>query len=247
MPDPRNVVGGPPGPVGFERRKVFRTDTSPPVVVPAIPVVGPVIGPVIGLGAGTPDLVTQALSRIITQYRNKPKLAATLLAVAYVFQDIVNAAMGVPLLDDLDLAGGVNLDVTASYVGQARLLAGYVTIADDFLRVLARLRIIRNRSSGTGPEIIAAVAALLGNDGTPVNYLSVGQMHVDVQVQRQPTALETAAIDSDLLPRPAGVDLVVSWFLASRHFGWDEDVSVGARGFSEEGDDTTGGCFAENV
>jgi hypothetical protein len=227
------------GPVGFDGFVVLPSPFVAPVAVPGISPVAP--------ANGAPDLVTQAFSRVITQYRNKPKLAATLLAVAYVFQDIVNAAAFVPFLDDFDHAGGVNLDVTAGYVGQSRILGGYTVVSDDFLRILARLRIIRNHSSGTGPEIIAAVASLLGNDGTPINYLSPGQMYADVQIQRQPTALETAAVDSDLLPRPAGVDLVVSWFLTARHFGWDEDLSVGAKGFSEEGDDTTGGCFAEIV
>ncbi len=237
MPVPTNVVGGPPGPGGFERRRVFRSSTSPPVVVPGIAPVAP--------ANGAPDLVTQARSRVITQYRGATKLLATIDALSYLVQDLANAAALIPVYDDFDQAGGVNLDATAELIGQTRTLAGYTVISDDFLRILARLRIIRNHSNGTGPEIIAAVAALLGNDGTPVNYLSPGRMYADVQVQRQPTALEAAAVDSDLLPRPAGVDLVVSWFLTTRHFGWDEDVSAGALGFSEEGDDTTGGCFAE--
>src|SRR4051812_48500765 len=128
MPVPTNVVEGPlgPGPGGFEPVRVFRSDPSPPPFIPGIAPVAP--------ANGAPDLVTQALSRVITQYREKPKLAAVLLAVAYVFQDIVNAAAGLPALDDFDQAGGVNLDVTASYVGQSRIIAGYTTVSDDFLR-----------------------------------------------------------------------------------------------------------------
>lgn len=232
-------IDGPPGPVGFRRRLAGLASTTPAPIVPGIPVVVP--------AAGAPDLITQALSRIITQYRNKPKLAATLLAVAYVFQDIVNAAVVVPTLDDFDQAGGVNLDVTASYVGQSRVLAGYVTISDDFLRILARLRIIRNHSIGAGPEIIAATAALFNNDGTLVTYTSPGGMYVDLQVARQPTALEAAAVNSDLLPRPAGVDLSPSWYVPTNFVGWDDDPDPGAVGMSEEGDDSIGGYLAEFI
>jgi len=230
------TTGGPSdSPTGFARRRVDRAATTRPVVVPGIAPVAP--------ANGAPDLVTQAQGRVITQYRHATKLLATIAAVVYLIQDLANAAAGIPAFDDLDQAGGVNLDATAELVGQTRILPGYVTISDDFLRVLTRLRIIRNRSIGSGPEIIAALVALFGNDGTRFNYASRGAMFAEIQAQRAPTDLEAAAAKADLLPRPAGVDLVASWYTPSRHFGWSSDLT--AVGFGELSDSTKGGCFAE--
>ncbi len=223
------------GPVGFKREFAGPASTTPPADVPGISPVAP--------ANGAPDFVTLGRSRLIEQYKRSPKLIAEIDATLYLLQDLANAAALIPVFDDIDQAGGVNLDATAELVGQFRTLAGQVTITDDFLRVLTRLRIIRNGSSGTGPEVIAAVAALM--PGTPVALSNRGSMYAEAQVQRAPTTLEAAAVQSDLLPRPGGVELVVSWYTPARHFGWSSDPT--AVGFGELTDSTKGGCFAEII
>lgn len=230
-----NVPIVPLGPAGFVREFAGLTSAAPPVLVPGIAPVAP--------ANGAPDLVTQARSRVITQYRAAVKLLAAIDAIIYLFQATSNAAAGIPAFDDIDQAGGVNLDATAELVGQTRVLPGYVTISDDNLRILTRLRIIRNQSTGTAPEIINAMVSLFGNDGTHFNYASRGAMFAEIQSQRQPTALEIAAVQDDLLPRPMGVDLVASWYTPARHFGWSSDAT--AVGFGELSDPTKGGCFGE--
>lgn len=232
-------IDGPPGPVGFRRKVAGPASTTPAPYVPGIVPVAP--------ADGAPDLLTQALSRVIQQYRESPKLLAVISGFAYLFQEIANAAVAIPPLDDFDTSSGVNLDVLAAIIGQTRTLAKPVTVSDIFLRALARARVVKNHATGTAPEIIAGLAALLGNDGTHINYFTPGFMFVSVQFERQPTSAEAAAIASDLLPRPAGVDLSVAWFLPAVYFGWDEDLGAGAAGFAEEGDQSVGGAFAEIV
>lgn len=226
------------GPVGFERQFAGPASTTPPVVVPGIAPVP--------VGPGAPDLVTVALSRLISQYQGKPRLTARILAAVYLLQDVANALAVMPTLDDPDQASGVNLDVTAALVGQARTLPGYFVATDDQLRILIRLRIIRNRATGTGPEIIEALRALL-NDSTLITYVSPGLMYIDLQMARQPSAFEAAAIHGDLIPRPMAVDLTTSWYVPTNYVGWDDDPDPGAVGMSEEGDDSIGGWLAEII
>jgi hypothetical protein len=212
--------------------------TDPP---PFIPGVAPVTA-----ANGAPDLVTVALSRLISQYQGKPKLTARILLTVYLLQDVANALMLIPLLDDPDQASGVNLDVTASLVGQGRVMAGYYVASDAELRILIALRKIRNRSIGSGPEIIEALRALV-NDATLITYTSPGMMYIDLQMARQPTAFEVAAIHDDLIPRPMGVGLDASWYVAGNFVGWDDDPDPGAVGLSEIGDDSIGGYLAEFI
>lgn len=213
-------------------------DTTPAVVVPGIATVTAI--------EGAPDLVTVALSRLISQYQGKPRLTARILAFVYLMQDFANALVSASWLDDPDRASGVNLDVTAALVGQGRILTGYFVTTDDQLRILIRLRIIRNRSIAAGPEIIEAMRALL-NDSTLITYVSPGQMYIDLQMARQPSEFEAAAIHDDLIPRPMGVSLDASWYVASNYVGWDDDPAAGAVGMSEEGDDSIGGWLAEVI
>ncbi len=212
---------------------------------PAPPVVVPGIVPVTAAN-GAPDLVTTALSRLISKYQGKPRLTARILAFVYLMQDYANALASDPWLNDPDRASGVNLEITAALVGQGRVLSGYFVASDDQLRVLIRMRIIRNRAIGAGPDIIAALATLL-NDTTLITYVSPGQMFIDLQMARQPTAFETAVIQGDLIPRPMAVDMPVSWYAIDNYIGWDDDPGAGAVGMSEVTDDSIGGWLAEII
>lgn len=223
-------------------------DGSPGFIAPAsttpalfVPGIAPVTA-----ANGAPDLVTTAVSRLISQYQGKPRLTARILAYVYLMQDYANALMLVPLLDDPNQASGVNLEVTASLIGQRRTLTGSYVASDSELRRLINLRIIRNRSIASGPEIIEAMRALL-SDSTLITYVSPGGMSIDLQIARQPSAFEVAAIHDDLIPRPMGVDLVSSWYVPTNYLGWDDDPDPGAVGPSEISDDSIGGYLEEII
>ncbi len=175
---------------------------------------------------GAPDLITQARSRVIWQYQDKPNLAATIDMVVSLYQDLANAASLIGELDDLDIAGGVNLTVTAALIGQARTLPDGVVLGDAELRILAKARILRNHAKGTGPDLITSAAFIFS---AVVYYRSFGFMSAILMIGRAPTAEETSALKTDVLPRPAGVRLDVGWYTPGAYFGFFADP--GALGF----------------
>src|SRR3954464_4426629 len=106
------------------------------------------------------DLVAQALSRIITQYRNKPNLAATISADVQPMQELDDCALQIPLLYDIDGATGVNLDKLGQLVGQSRVLINGSIVTDAQYRLLIRARIARNISHATGEDIISQLVLI---------------------------------------------------------------------------------------
>ena len=175
---------------------------------------------------GAPDLITQGRSRIIQQYKDKPKLAAELDMILSAYQDLANALVLIPQLDDLDFATGVNLTVTAALIGQARVLPNGSTVSDDLLRILAKARILRNRSHGTGEDIIAVAFAIFGVE---IRFISFGYMSINVMVGRDPTVDEISALQADILPRPAAVQMTVGSYVPGGFFGFFG--TTGALGF----------------
>lgn len=177
------------------------------------------------------DLGALAHSRVILQYRDASKLAAFIDALVVPLQEIEDAVVSIPPLDDLDVAGGVNLDVTADLVGQTRSLVNGDIVNDAQLRTLARARIAKNQSHSTGPDFIAAIEIIFGAD-TPTRLNDdIGGMTVIVQIGRLLTA-DDIAILKDLLPRPMGVKLFESFFDSTAYFGFADDPNAG--GFADD-------------
>ena len=229
-------LAGPPGPGGEGGGFVPEPSTTPPPVVPGVPVVLP--------ANGAPDLVTQGVSRLIQQYRDKPKIVATVKMLMYLVQDLANAITQVPLLDDFDQTMGVHLDALAEIVGQSRVYYQGYSASDSLLRMLSRMRIVRNYSKGTPEDIILAISKLV-SPSTQIQFYSFGSMSCEVELNLQPTDDQIRTLKADVIPRPAAVDLQIAWYLPARYLGWDDDPS--GFGLSEIGDDTTGGYMAELI
>lgn len=199
------IVPGVPPPL-----RAKSSDGSPPAPTPDV------LTPT----GGAPDLVAQATRRVLTQFKNSPKLNALITFCCQQFQVVANALMVIPTLDDPAIAGGVNLDVTGDLVGQARLLPNGVKVNDTVYRLLIAVRILRNSSSGTAPQIIAAAFLLFGVE---VRFFDFGGMAVIIAVARQPLDYEVSAVkDLNLLGTPAGVRRLAAWYVTGQFFGWSD-------------------------
>lgn len=163
------------------------------------------------------DVVAQALSRVLTQYRDSTKLKAELELLAGMFQEIENALVAVGELSDIDIAGGVNLDVIGARVGQGRQLGNGTVVLDALYRTLIRMRITRNSSQATNPVLLAVLFQLFN---ATIRYRDYGDMSVGYHVARAPTADEIAILDSDLPPRAATVEIERSSYNPTNYFGF---------------------------
>lgn len=192
---------------------------------------------------GAQDYIAQANSRILAQYRESSKMLAFIAALLRPIQAIENALVAIPPLDDPDIAGGVNLDVTAALAGQLRQLPNGEVLSDEFLRLLTKLRILRNKSHVTGPEMLEALELVFAN--TQIRLEDVGGMAFNVAVGRAPTASEEAVLRY-FLPRPMGVRSFAEWYEPTGFFGFDD--TLGASPFGEDNaGPPPGGRFAEMI
>lgn len=100
--------------------------------------------------------IAQALDLLPTQYLNKPLIAALLTSYATQAQEIEDALWAI-LQITLDNATGDMLDQIGALV-----LAKRGPLVDDDYRVILRATIRARLSNGTGPDILAVVALMLG-------------------------------------------------------------------------------------
>ncbi|HKS94985.1 MAG TPA: DUF2612 domain-containing protein [Terriglobia bacterium] len=180
-----------------------------------------------------------ARTRVISQYRNSPKLLATLDAIVEDLQGAEDTLTQIGPLDDPAIATGVNLDVTADLVGQQRLLVNGDIANDAMLQLLVAARIFRNSSHGYDWEIIQALSIIFG---VHIILISSEGMAMFVSIARVPTTDEIAVLKGDILPRPEGVKLFTQYHQAN-NFGFDD--TPGATTFSENGGASVGTGFAE--
>lgn len=109
------------------------------------------------------DHVAQAQARLLTQFRDSPKLNALLGALVLEVQSSEDVIFDVILLRYLDAAEGVNLDTIGGIVGRERLDVA----DDDEYRELLRVQIRANQSDCGAEDIIYVASELLG---LPVRY-----------------------------------------------------------------------------
>ncbi len=113
---------------------------------------------------------------------------------------------------------------------------------DPEFRFLIKAAIARNYCKGTGNDVLNALSIILDTDHVYVEDL--GSMSFGVGIGRILSFQEEQLIKSlDILPRPAGVQIV--WkavFNGAQFFGFDNQV--GAQGFMEDGANDGGGAFS---
>jgi hypothetical protein len=195
-----------------------------------------------------PDLVAQGLARLATQYRQSPKFIAMLTFLIQGVKDLADVAAQIPGLLDPAVATVKNLDVVGQLVGQSRVLSSGTEVSDTLFRGLIALRIARNASKGTSPELVAALTAVLSPpfqvSPIPFRYFDLGGMSVGLEAGTgtPPSADLRALVNGGPLPVAMGVGFSKAWYDPASYFGFDEDPD--AKGFGIAGDATKGGKFA---
>lgn len=194
---------------------------------------------------GDHDYKALARSRVLIQYRQSTKLLAFIDSLMDRLQDIDNAALVIPTLDDIDEAGGVNLDVIGELVGQSRILLNGSIVSDSAYRLLLRARITRNHAHATGPELLQILTQVFQAD---VRLSDFGGMRIGYAIARNVTADEIAILNGGaggtILARPMGVHVTQQWFVEGDFFGFDD--TPGALTFGEENlPAPPGGRFSE--
>jgi hypothetical protein len=184
------------------------------------------------------DLTAQANSRVAIQYRNSTKFLAFIASQTALLQEIETALLAIPPLDDLDVATGVNLVVTADLVGQQPILLNGDVLDDAELSLLAKARITRNHAHATGEDLITLLADVFA---AQIRIFDFGGMVISYSIGRVVTTDEQAILNSGaggtIIARPMGVQVLQSYFDPTAYFGFSDDPN--AKGFS---DDTTRGA-----
>lgn len=112
-------------------------------------------------------------------------------------QSTDNVAVALQVGFALPTAEGVQLDALGALVGQPRLGGAYPAgESDDDYRQKIRAAILRNRSGGTVPDLIAVVSALL-SDLSPqviVTQAGIAQFAITVIVDTALTAAQLTAL-----------------------------------------------------
>lgn len=140
---------------------------------------------------------------LILQYHNKPKAKATIEATVGLLPDdiILEVINGF----DIETAVGKQLDVLGVYVGVDRFYYNEGTmeaLEDEDYRILVKLKAIANTSDLSHKSLNDALYQFFGNE---VRMDSDGNMEMSYFVPRGKTAIITAAIQKEVLPRPMGV------------------------------------------
>lgn len=162
-----------------------------------------------------PQQVEDGLGLLITQFKEKPVLAALLTSWLQQVQELEQAWLDLFTERGLDTATGAQLDVLARIVGTTRDGA-----TDAQLLARIKSRIVINRSNGTAEDLLQIVDELGAIGANPAEL-----------VERFPAALELflpdplTGIDGDevargiYLARSAGVNALLLWTQYSGSFG----------------------------
>ncbi len=202
-------------------------------------------------GETAQDYDAQAQGEVLQQYRESPKLTATIAALMSGWQAIENCAVTISKLRDPAIAASsdpaiksVNLDRIGELVGQSRVLSSGTVLSDTDYLVLIAKRIARNQAIGSSPEFIAYLEYVFG--ATPFRYIDFGGMVVGIEVETgaTPNPDQIALLNDGPTPRAMPVSEVRVWH-GETWFGFADDPRPGVRGFGSLSDPSVGGHMAE--
>lgn len=109
--------------------------------------------------AAITDHVEHGLSRLLEQFKGKPRLEAWISSYLEGVQELTDAAWAVLVMRLIDDAVGEQLTVLGRLVGQPRIVED-----EERYRVLVRARIAVNSSSGKPDDLIRVANLLFGAD-----------------------------------------------------------------------------------
>lgn len=182
--------------------------------------------------------VEDALNRLIEQYKGSDNLKEIITAFVAQIQDLEDVGIEMFLNRFVDNAVGIQLDRFGEIVDFAR--QGF---DDEFYRILLKVKIGINISSGEPPAIISTMKLL--TQASLVHYQNLGNGNISLAVDTE--------IDADLIDFfytnmqkvvMAGVRIAsISSFDPDESFSFDGTGPIGL-GFSSTGAPLTGGKLA---
>lgn len=105
-----------------------------------------------------PNHIAQAIAKLVTPFRNKPRFAAWCACVVNQVQYLENAMLKFSQSFDVDTADEARLILLGKIVGQ---ITPQPTLEQT--RKFVKTRILVNRSASTAPDLIKIAQSLLGN------------------------------------------------------------------------------------
>lgn len=188
-----------------------------------------------------------ALNRLVQQFRNKPNIEKLVRAFCRPMADLEQAFVDIILKLSLERAEGESLRQLARFVGQT-ILDG---LTDEDLKRYVRARILANRSSGMGEEIIKITRLVVNDANTRVKVRSVGNATAAVELENNPTNFDIGTIlYRDFLARSVGVGVRVTltwWLDAETEMFEFESFTPGqglGKGFGNSSNPAVGGKLA---
>jgi hypothetical protein len=191
---------------------------------------------------------TEAVATLPSQFIDKANIFGLWTGLAYPITDYEDALYWIQTAYTLDQGAGVQLDYLGQILNQPRLGGPYPVGEPDADYVLKlRAAVLRNRSMGSAPELIAIFAALLG-----ANY-------VGSQIFDTPPAAFVAAIWVSAALTPTEEQILGEFCDAARAAGvgirglaWYTEPTFAFDGFPfppfagyDDGSGTVGGYYAK--
>jgi Protein of unknown function (DUF2612) len=152
------------------------------------------------------DHIAGALSRLPIQFEDKPNLIGVLTCFLQPIQELENALVDVIVQRSVLNAIGVTLRMLGKLVGQ-----DYEDgLSDDDFRRLVMARIAKNKSTGSGPDILR-IARLLVDPGMSLELQNRGTAAFVLKIGSQPVSATLASIVAKFIApsASAGVRAVV--------------------------------------
>ncbi len=173
--------------------------------------------------------VERGLSRLIEQFKNKPRIEALLRSYLDEVQLLSDAIWSVIVERLVDDAVGYQLTVLSRLVGENVRLDD-----DERQRVLVRARVAVNRSHGNGNDILTVAELLLGDASFALTEHFPGAMVLTIEdaiaftPALEQRMLEEAAAGGVRIDVHFSADEPEDWFRFGTGPGWGEGLWISA-------------------
>jgi hypothetical protein len=182
---------------------------------------------------------TDAISRLLTQFREKPKIEGIISTNAAQYQDIEDAGFDMLQGITIEHAIGATLDRIGDVVGLTRGV-----LSDDDFRVEIRTRISQRQSYGRVDDIITGFKLLTNSSGVLYGEIWPAGIYITgLGNPIQPTPEQFSRFINSV--KPAGVALVIASLTWDPCFSFDG--STDGEGFGDHFDGAVGGHLASLI
>jgi hypothetical protein len=173
------------------------------------------------------DHVEDGISKLLEQYKGKPRIAALLSSYLRRVQELDDAAWDVLVSRLIDTAVNEQLTVLSRLVGEPVRLAD-----DERQRVLVRARIAVNRSSGHGDDILRVAGLLFDREFELTEHFPAAMVvrvlePMSAIPELEQSMLEQAAAGGVRIDVHFSEDETEDWLTWDSLPGWDEGLWIG--------------------